>query len=1371
MHFRWIIARATRLLSVSLIFPAILLVQLQGTASGQTIDPTYITISDGLAAPTVHAVYQDSYGILWIGTSNGLQRYDGHRFETYRNASGNPASLQHNMIWAMMEDAEKNIWVSNERGVSRFHRGKNEFTNYNFAEQFEITSVEGARAFRVMMDSRNRLWALGLEAGLLRYAPESDEWEKVDYQPDDTTGITTVDGLVLGFSEDQNGRFWAGTMNDGLIVKTGTDTAFRPAEIMGEGRIDFTSPENVISYLHADADNIIWMTTRNGVYKYDPETRSLTTIIEYDYARTFVLNHWNCIREDDEGNIWIANNFRGILKFEGNSDHFKEIPVSGISRGVDNRMNLILTSFIIDKSGIFWFGSQSRGLVKYDPMVKPFTLYTHNSDVDGSISASGIFGIEESKVHPGTIFVGTRGGGGLNIFDQETKQFRNIDLAAVDDMYEGSARTIFEEDDGSLWIGTWGDGLIRLDPEYRIAARYTHDPDLPAGISNNSVRVIKKDLDGEMWIGTNSGLNLFDPESGQFRRVHSLLTRSFPEELNSLVTELLESEARIAAIEQVDDYQNLTHTFEIDEAGTYLIVVVGEGLDDMMFDYGWLEDAAGSPVWSAEDFNSSFHAGGAAKNRMFLDEITLDEGVYHLRYQSDASHSYENWNQPPPTFAGLWGIALLKRDDPESAKASKNADVAENTEASQFASSITAMMNRTKTEFSNDLLISGNSIRSIQASEYGVWIGNDAEGLDRIERGTYQVTSYKHDPADANSLANNQIQEIYEDPDGILWITTLEGLSRFDPDAEQFTNFTVEDGLPTNLTATVVPGDDGDLWVTTQSGIAHVVTHPSIGKISFINYFSGDGLGGDSYIPLGSMRASDGTLYFGGDHGLVEMTRYVKNPVPPDIIISDFKIDNESVRTMEDPPFSTTLYDLREVTLPYSRNFLNIDFLALHYSNPGKNQYGYMMTGVDEEWTYGSTNSVTYANLDPGTYTLNIRAANADGVWNEEERSLRVTILPPWWRTWWAYGMYAVMFIGGVVIVDRVQRRRLLNRERKLAMEKELQQVKEIEKAYRKLEVAHENLKAAQTQLVQQEKLASLGQLTAGIAHEIKNPLNFVTNFSDVSEELMSELITVLKSGDVDEASVIAADIRNNLRKIHEHGSRADSIVKSMLQHSRGGSGKVEPADLNAVIREYVNLAYHGMRAGKDPINVDIDLQLDDGIGKVPLIVEDFSRVILNLCNNAFDAMREELKVESLKLKVESLKLKVESDSRRGEEPISEEPISEEPRSEVPRSEVPRSEKARAGAYSPKLTVRSRSIDGSVVMEIEDNGPGIPDEIRDKILQPFFTTKKGKEGTGLGLSITNDIVKAHGGKIGIESQINNFTTFIISIPTHNGIKQ
>jgi GAF domain-containing protein len=281
--------------------------------------------------------------------------------------------------------------------------------------------------------------------------------------------------------------------------------------------------------------------------------------------------------------------------------------------------------------------------------------------------------------------------------------------------------------------------------------------------------------------------------------------------------------------------------------------------------------------------------------------------------------------------------------------------------------------------------------------------------------------------------------------------------------------------------------------------------------------------------------------------------------------------------------------------------------------------------------------------------------------------------------------------------------------------------------AYKKLTSALDDLRAAQEQLIQQEKLASLGQLTAGIAHEIKNPLNFVNNFSELSLELIDEVRVEVNenlSADSHQLTAILDDIEVNLRKIHEHGTRADGIVKSMLQHSRGGTGIAEPTDLNALLREYVNLAFHGMRANKNPINVDIQLELDENTGPVNLISEDFSRVILNLCNNAFDAMREK-----------------QVNGNHMENNIK---------------------------YNPKLTVRTHRKDRAVTVEVEDNGPGISEEIKDKILQPFFTTKKGKEGTGLGLSITHDIINAHRGTIQIEPPDSGTgTRFTLQLPTKN----
>lgn len=277
----------------------------------------------------------------------------------------------------------------------------------------------------------------------------------------------------------------------------------------------------------------------------------------------------------------------------------------------------------------------------------------------------------------------------------------------------------------------------------------------------------------------------------------------------------------------------------------------------------------------------------------------------------------------------------------------------------------------------------------------------------------------------------------------------------------------------------------------------------------------------------------------------------------------------------------------------------------------------------------------------------------------------------------------------------------------------------EILKQKEELQEALYHLQSTQEQLIQQEKLASLGQLTAGIAHEIKNPLNFVNNFSELSvdflEEIGEEMAKFTASPEKENIIELLEDVKSNLVKIRHHGSRADSIVRSMLMHSRGGTGTIEPTDLNALIREYSNLAFHGMRANPNPINVDIQLDLAEDLPLVKLNAEDFSRVILNLVKNAFDAMRDKIT-------------------------------------------------AVGNDYRAMVKIHTKDLGNHILIEVEDNGPGVPDDIKDKLLMPFFTTKKGTEGTGLGLSITHDIIKSHEGKLDIESVLGVYTRFRILLP-------
>jgi two-component system NtrC family sensor kinase len=264
------------------------------------------------------------------------------------------------------------------------------------------------------------------------------------------------------------------------------------------------------------------------------------------------------------------------------------------------------------------------------------------------------------------------------------------------------------------------------------------------------------------------------------------------------------------------------------------------------------------------------------------------------------------------------------------------------------------------------------------------------------------------------------------------------------------------------------------------------------------------------------------------------------------------------------------------------------------------------------------------------------------------------------------------------------------------------------------LQIALDELKSTQSQLIQSEKMASLGELTAGIAHEIQNPLNFVNNFSEVSNELIDEMKEEFKKGDVEEGFAIADYIKLNLDKINHHGKRADAIVKGMLQHSRSSSGVKEPTDINALADEYLRLAYHGLRAKDKSFNATLVTNYDETIGNIDIIPQDMGRVILNLITNAFYAVNEK-------------------------------------------------KKQIADDYEPNVSVSTLKISNIVQISVKDNGNGIPQTALDKIFQPFFTTKPAGQGTGLGLSLAYDIVKAHGGELLVTTEQGDGTMFTIQL--------
>jgi signal transduction histidine kinase len=440
-------------------------------------------------------------------------------------------------------------------------------------------------------------------------------------------------------------------------------------------------------------------------------------------------------------------------------------------------------------------------------------------------------------------------------------------------------------------------------------------------------------------------------------------------------------------------------------------------------------------------------------------------------------------------------------------------------------------------------------------------------------------------------------------------------------------------------------------------------------------------------------------------------------------------------------------FEGQSVKFASNQNNIEFRFATLNFTNHESVQFTYLLEGFDQDWSRPTKiNFMEYRNLPAGNYTFRLKGISQGNIFSEEA-VFHFTIAPPWWQTTVAYIGYIILLVIIGYFANRFLRERAIAKERERAREKELAQAREIEKAYTEL-------KATQEQLIQSEKMASLGELTAGIAHEIQNPLNFVNNFAEVSGEMIEELNEELEEGSRQYAvgsmrsgeaklkvvEEIANDIKQNLEKIHHHGKRADAIVKGMLQHSRTNSGHKELTDINALADEYLRLSYHGLRAKDKTFNASFETDFDPNLPKVKVVPQDIGRVLLNLINNAFYACAEH-----------------------GRSAVSEKTPTGSRTPSGLGIETPTGSKTPSGSdYKPTVTVSTNYIGDKIEISVKDNGPGIPEEIKNKIFQPFFTTKPTGQGTGLGLSLSYDIVKAHGGILEVESKPGE-TVFTIKL--------
>ncbi|QHV94334.1 two-component regulator propeller domain-containing protein [Spirosoma endbachense] len=1295
-----------------------------------------ITTANGLPENSVSCMLQDHLGFMWLGTQNGLVRYDGNQMTVYQYDPDDPYSLKHNAICHLYEDRQGNIWVGCVGGLYCFDRATQRFIPYSpekgteYPGRFEFIYQDRRGSFWVITDRRNL-------RVLHQYNPKMGRWTHYEHNPAERDGLAFTDVLIMSatgvrlacFLEDAQGDLWVVTRQGATVNSDArlhrydrASDRFRPYQPTGISAIH--PPLNYVKSPRLDRKGMIWVPTYgNGLYQINPRTNQLIAHYRHNPhdAHSLISDTTRTVYEDRSGFLWIST-FYGLDRLDPKTHlftHFSHDPtnlntpsdkvldafgettngniwfgtaLAGIdeydrktgrfirySRNTGQPGALAVGkagSFLIDKTDLIWAGTIHTGLNKQTRMTR-FSVFDYQSRLLAHLASSAVSTIYEAPSEPGVLWFGTNAG--LDRYDKKTGKLTHyaLDLKNVATIGNDRVSTLTEDASGRFWIGTTN-GLYLMDRKRGTFTRYKQNPGNANSLNLNWIKTILSARDGTLWIGTEFGLNQFNPQTGQFTHYYGADTLYHPS-LYRFVNTISTTARRLVSAWHTRSEHDITKAFTLAQPTTVAISAMGAVTSAQKNDYGWIEDASGRKVWEIS-YPRTRYAGGENR-RMQIDTLHLPAGAYRLQYRANEGSAQTRFNMPVPTpyHPELWGIQVIK---------------------------ITSEEGDTLIRLAKKWVYSGLSsvvVNVLHEDKKGrIWIGTNGGGLNGYDPATGKFTFYR-EPMNGFS----QITAIHEEPNGTLWVGDyFHGLFSFNADKGITKHYTTVQGLSHNSIMGIVSDDDGYLWLSTFNGLSRF--DPATSR--FRTYSNSHGLQGlvFRYSPF---RSSAGDVFFPGDHGISLLAKHqvFDDPYPPKITLTDVAIFNQKAAIGSNAPLPADVSIADNITLAHNQNELTFSFAALHYNRNPECRYAFKLEPYDNEWVQaGSTRQARYTALKPGSYTFRVKAANADGVWNEKGAQIAVVILPPWWQSWWAYLLYA-LFIGGSIGAFIQYRSSALRRENRVLEEKVADRTNQLQQSL-------EQLKSTQTQLIQREKMASLGELTAGIAHEIQNPLNFVNNFAELSTELMEELDEETHQGNTDQIKLIARDIKDNLSKITRHGQRASSIVKGMLEHSRTSSGQKEPTDLNALADEYLRLAYQGLRAKDLTFSCELVTDFAPNLPLANLVPQEIGRVLLNLYNNAFYAVAERQKTAS-------------------------------------------------PAYQPTVWVRTAQVDGSVQIRVKDNGTGIPESVKAKIFQPFFTTKPTGEGTGLGLSLSYDIViKGHGGALDVQSEAGQFTEFRLLLP-------